>query len=474
MVREAVFLLKGLTKQAKSTLAWLLLGLAAANPGLGGERQKPVARPLVPAAAPAGGAQIEQVGSLTRLSVAVTGDGEVAAYLLADPERAIVDLPDNLFQADPQLAKSLANAAAGGLVRAVRFGLFALGKSRLVVDLAGPARIERAAIAPGEGGTRRLVIDLAASDAATFRAHVVQQQPEKPSAVVARRVEAPASAKPVIVLDPGHGGIDGGANGVDGAIEKSVVFEFAQMLRRRLESSGQYRVVMTRESDVFVALKDRVRLAREAGAQLFVSIHADTLAESGDVNGATVYTLAERASDAEAARVAEKENAADAVAGLPSEADSSDVSDILFDLTRRETRTYSHLFSRSLVNYLKAAAKLNKNPQRSAGFKVLRAPDFPSVLIELGYLSSPKDVQALQSTEWRDKTTASVALAIDNFFSPRVSGPADEGVESGNGRADSLATGSLPPTKFESALGGARLMPEPAMKLRGSVAPQTQ
>jgi N-acetylmuramoyl-L-alanine amidase len=472
-----VFLPKTNKRNAKSALVGLVLGLAAAAPGISGERPKPQARPAAPAPAPApapsGGAQIELAGGVTRLNVAVTADGEATAYLLADPARAIVDLPDNLFQADPQLAKTLGNAAAGGLVKAVRFGLFALGKSRLVVDLAGPARIEKAAIEAGAGGTKRLVLALAPSDATTFRDHVAQQQPAEPAAA-ARGSEAPVSAKPVIVLDPGHGGIDGGANGINGTLEKTLVFDFAQMLRHRLEAGGQYRVVMTRDSDVFVSLKDRVRLAREAGAQLFVSIHADTLAESSDVTGATVYTLAERASDAEAARVAEKENAADAVAGLPNEADSSDVSDILFELTRRETRTYSHLFSRTLVNYLKAAAKLNKNPQRSAGFKVLRAPDFPSVLLEIGYLSNQSDIMALQSTDWRDKTTAAMALAIDNFFSPRAAGPAEEGDAGRNTPPESMAVGSLPAEKIESALGGARLLPEPSLKLRGSVAPQTR
>jgi len=176
-------------------------------------------------------------------------------------------------------------------------------------------------------------------------------------------------------------------------------------------------VLMTRDGDQYVDLDSRVAFARDANASLLVSIHADTLSDVGDVSGSTVYTVADRASDAEAARIAAHENA---VGRDPGKAqaigDDPDVADILFDLKRRETRVYSRLFSRKLVDDLGGATRLNHNPERSAGFVVLKAPDFPSVLVELGYLSNAQDVAALQSPEWRTRTASAMAEAIDTFF----------------------------------------------------------
>jgi N-acetylmuramoyl-L-alanine amidase len=222
----------------------------------------------------------------------------------------------------------------------------------------------------------------------------------------------------VIVLDPGHGGPDTGAM-VNGVVEKTVALDFAQDLAKKLEAAGGFSVVMTRATDLFIPLSERVRIARAANAALMISIHADTLTESGDVGGATVYTVSDKASDAASAKVAAKENAADASAGLDGQADAADVSDILFDLTRQETRAYSHVFARTLVNYWKVAGRLNKNPERAAGFFVLKAPDVPSVLLELGYLSNPADSAALTSAAWRDKATSRMAEAIVAYFADR-------------------------------------------------------
>ena len=151
-----------------------------------------------------------------------------------------------------------------------------------------------------------------------------------------------------------------------------------------------------------------------------ISIHADTLQAAADVSGATVYTVADRASDAEAARIAERENAADKAAGVEQKQEAEGVADILFDLKRRETRAYAHIFSRGVVEEWRGAGRLNRNPERSAGFVVLKAPDFPSVLLELGYLSSPQDVKALASPEWRARAEASLVSAIDRFFVARA------------------------------------------------------
>ncbi len=411
-------------------------------------------------------ARIEQLGAISRLTVDLSARPLISANVLASPDRVVIDMPEVNFQIDPATVKT-PSGASGGLIKAFRFGLFAAGKSRVVIDLTGPARIEKAeVVAVADGDPARLIVDLAKTDVASFRAAALQAA-KLPSAVAA--APAPSkdpSTKPVIVIDPGHGGIDGGANGADGAVEKTVVFDFADALRKRLEAGGRYRVVMTRDGDVFVALGERVRIARESAAQLFVSVHADSLADKSDVTGATVYTASDQASDAEAARVAEKENAADAAAGLQADSDTNDVSDILFDLTRRETKTYSRLFSRTLVNYLKGSARLNKNPERAAGFKVLKAPDVPSVLLELGYLSSQKDIHSLVSPEWRDKATANVAQAIDSFFAPRLKLSPSQ--QSSDSHAE-VATGALS-APLSSAAGGARLLPSQTF-LRGSVAP---
>jgi N-acetylmuramoyl-L-alanine amidase len=247
--------------------------------------------------------------------------------------------------------------------------------------------------------------------------------------------------KPVVVLDPGHGGVDTGALGRDHAVEKFLVLEFAKVLGAKLREGDHFRVVFTREDDSFVPLRERVTLARRLGAGLFVSLHADALGGDADVQGATVYTVSDRASDAEASRVAEHENKADAAAGVEAKEDASDVNDILFDLTRRETRAYSHVFSHSLAEYWKVAARLNKNPSRSAGFVVLKAPDVPSVLLELGYLSNDADAADLSSPEWRQKAAAQVTRAIEGFFAahPSESPPRAQGAQGAPGAPNGAA-----------------------------------
>jgi N-acetylmuramoyl-L-alanine amidase len=381
----------------------------------------------------ADGVELASAGDVTQLVFELTAPVEPRAYLLADPDRMIVDLPEVNFQIDPALGFSAAGrvvpgrkpakGALGGAVASYRFGLVAAGKSRIVVDLAGPARIVRVASDPGANGRgARLAIELGRSDRASFLAEVARAARERATvAVQPASVPAPPreGALPIVVLDAGHGGVDTGALGASGTLEKDIVFEFARALAARLEAGKQVRVLMTRDSDMFVSLGERVRRARAAGAALFISIHADTLTEDRSVSGATVYTVSEKASDAEAARVAETENQADLAGGLDGREDQSDVTDILFDLTRRETRAYSNVFARTLVDYWKDIGLLNKNPHRYAGFRVLRAPDVPSVLLELGYLSSDRDLSSLTAPLWRDKATAAMARAIEGFFRAR-------------------------------------------------------
>jgi len=180
---------------------------------------------------------------------------------------------------------------------------------------------------------------------------------------------------------------------------------------------------MTRTDDTFVPLGERVRIARNAGAALFVSIHADALPHGeGDAQGASVYTVSDTASDSEAARLAEKENRADVIAGVDLKAEPDDVADILIDLAQRETRSYSVQFAHRLVGEMKTATRLHKKPLKSAGLRVLRAPDVPSVLVELGYVSNRGDLHSLLSANWRDRTADSIAQAVDGYFATRMAG----------------------------------------------------
>jgi N-acetylmuramoyl-L-alanine amidase len=237
-------------------------------------------------------------------------------------------------------------------------------------------------------------------------------------------VPEPAAAapdsRPVVVIDPGHGGVDNGTQ-AGGENEKDLVLGFGLALRDRIEKAGKYRVVMTREDDTFIPLADRVTIARNQSAALFVSIHADALPPGeGDAQGATIYTLSDKASDAEAERLAEAENRADAIGGVKLTEEPAEVADILIDLVRRETRTFSNRFARQLMTEMKTSVRMHKHPLKSAGFKVLKGPDVPSVLVELGYASNKDDLEHMKSDSWRARTVGSMAQAIDVFFAKRV------------------------------------------------------
>lgn len=362
-------------------------------------------------------ARIEALPDRSRLLFDLTGLPAVTAYPVANPPRIIVDLPQVLFRLEANAGLSPGDR----LIKSYRFGIFAPGRSRVVIDLTGPAKILKADSEPAAGGPR-LVVELAPTSAAYFASTVAEQARRQPAApappTLPPQAVTPSADKPMVVIDPGHGGLDMGATGKHGELEKDVVLEFALALRQKIEAGGKAHVLLTRDHDMFLPLGERVRIARENNASLFVSVHADTLA-AAHVEGATVYTVSERASDAEAARMAEKENLADQAAGLESKTDADEVGDILFELTRRETRSYSRQFSHSLISFWKEVGAINKNPNRSAGFVVLKAFDVPSVLLELGYLSSDNDLARLTSQEWRERAAQKTAEAVDAFFSKR-------------------------------------------------------
>jgi N-acetylmuramoyl-L-alanine amidase len=221
------------------------------------------------------------------------------------------------------------------------------------------------------------------------------------------------------MIDPGHGGIDSGAESLSGIKEKDLTLAFGQELRDRLAQEKNIKVLMTRDDDTYLRLSERVRIARQHEADLFISIHADTIRLKG-IRGATVYTVSDKASDAEAQALAERENLSDQLGGIEVKVDSPEVADILFDLIRRETHSFSMSFANTLVGELSTTVGLINNPHRFAGFKVLRAPDVPSVLVELGYLSNPEDEAQLLNPEWRDKAASSIINAISAFASAKA------------------------------------------------------
>ncbi len=358
----------------------------------------------------------------TRFVIDLSRKIDLRAFTLANPYRVVLDMPQVNFQLPAKVGEK-----GRGLVKAFRFGLVMQGGSRVVLDLAKPARIEKSFVLEAANGQpARLVLDLAAIDRDAFMRNIALDNRAPDGATRKSNVQPTQKQddpRPMVVIDPGHGGIDQGTQAAKGYSEKDIVLEFALVLRDKLEKTGKYRVAMTRADDTFVPLGERVAFARARQAGLFISIHADSLARrEGEAQGASVYTLAEQASDAEAARLAEAENRADAISGVDLSSEPGDVADILIDLAQRETKTFSMKFAQSLVGELRNTAKLHKNPLKSAGFMVLKAPDVPSVLVELGYVTSQSDLKALTSNVWRDKTAEALTRAVDQFFGTRVAG----------------------------------------------------
>jgi N-acetylmuramoyl-L-alanine amidase len=398
-------------------------------------------------------------GGATRLVLELSHRADYRAFLLNEPMRLVVDLPPVTWKLGPQVP-------AAGVIAGYRFGQFDANTARLVVDLAAPARVRKSGyeLQAGRAG-QRLVLELEPVNAEAF-ATVVQPwtasgaklqtappaplptaqtsaaasppKPPSPPAIEGPRppvnvAAAPAatavppatSAKPapkrsdgrkVIVVDAGHGGVDPGTLGNHGTHEKDITLAMAREVRRQLEATGRYRVVMTRDEDIFVQLRDRVAKARAVNAELFLSIHADSIGSS-QTRGASVYTLSETASDAEAAALAARENRSDIIAGVDLSAENKDVASILIDLAQRETLNRSASLAHSLVTELgRETQLLPSRPHRFAGFAVLKAPDVPSALIELGYLSNRQEEQLLNRPQHRSKVATAIVRAVDRHF----------------------------------------------------------
>jgi N-acetylmuramoyl-L-alanine amidase len=386
------------------------------------------------------GLKITTTGDATRVVISLSHRVDFRAFTLAQPHRVVLDSIEVAWgaAADP-------GARPRGLIAGVRYGRFEPGASRIVLDLAGPARIRSLDFSGGEGRATNLLVDLEPVSDDSFQQDVRRvvgpnagpvagplvapvagpvagpvTGPTGGFEVASLRPKAPIArpreeARPIISIDPGHGGVDRGATSRTGEAEKDITLAVARELRRRLLISGRYRVVLTRETDTTLRLEERVEIARKAGSELFVSLHADAHPASS-MQGLSIYTLSETASDADTAAYALRENKADIVAGIALAEERPEVANILLDLARRETGNLSSEFAGLLVEEFSRGFRMVPNPHRFAGFAVLRAPDVPSVLLELGYLSNPEDERLLRQPIHQGRLADRIVRAIDQYF----------------------------------------------------------
>ncbi|HVT93339.1 MAG TPA: N-acetylmuramoyl-L-alanine amidase [Bryobacteraceae bacterium] len=367
----------------------------------------------------------------TRFVVELSDPMDMRTFTLNNPNRVVIDMPAVEWRLGGPPRPS-----GHGSIRSYRYGLFRPGNSRFVVDLNRPVTISDPLVIPPENGFGyRVVIDLFPTTQAKFdqsagwpadlkaREASAERVASLPSAVV----QPSTGGRKVIVIDPGHGGIDSGTSGVNGLLEKNLVLDEGLRLAKALRRNPKFTVHMTRDTDVFIPLRERVNIGRAHHADLFISLHADSNPGS-DVSGLSVYTLSESGSDKEAAALARKENQSDVIAGVDLGGENSAVAPILIDLEQRDTMNKSSRFAQLIVNSLSRATDiLPRQPHRSAAFVVLKAPDVPSVLIELGYLSNASDAEQMNTAQWRNGVAAAIAGAVERHFAPATAaspGPA--------------------------------------------------
>jgi N-acetylmuramoyl-L-alanine amidase len=365
-------------------------------------------------------ARIGEHPDRTRFVVELSDPVDMRTFTLSNPDRVVIDMPavEWHLQGPPR-------PSGNGAVKSYRYGLFRPGNSRFVIDLNQPVTVSDALVLPPENGNGyRVVIDLFPTTQANFDHTAGWPADLKAKEAAAEQVASLPAPRPVgpentvkkiVVIDPGHGGIDSGTIGADGTMEKDIVLAEGLRLRKTLQAHG-YEVHMTRDSDIFIPLRERVNMSRAWHADLFISIHADSIHDPG-VDGLSIYTLSEKGSDKEAAALAAKENQSDVIAGVDLSGDNSAVAPILIDLAQRDTMNKSSRFAELALSELTSATDIMpRQPHRSAAFAVLKAPDVPAVLIELGYLSNPHDDLQMQTSAWRDRVADAIAEAVDRQF----------------------------------------------------------
>ena len=364
--------------------------------------------------------QIAPGATSTRIRFIASEQIALTSFVLTNPDRLVVEGPGINFQLPPE------SGGGEGPIASYRFGTISPEHSRIVFDLSKLVLPGDSAITPTMGGGAYAIsLYLTNADRQSFdrAAEEATAAKLKQDGNANQPSQALTDTRPLIVIDPGHGGNDLGATGVNGLFEKDVILAFSIALAKKIEAQGLSRVALTRTQDVFIPLDDRVKFARQHDADVFLSIHGDTISSTTDIRGATVYVGDEKSSDADAARVAEYENKADSNGGVVSQPADSSIADILGDLTLRETRTRSNMLARELVTRIADTAHLNHNPLRAAGFRVLRAFDIPAALIEIGYMSSKSDLDQLTSPEWTDRMTSRITDALNDFLLQNRSPP---------------------------------------------------
>lgn len=362
-----------------------------------------------------------------RLVLDLSEASDFRVFTLDNPARLVIDLPSFTWQAGSVAPQT------GAHIASVRQGHLKEGVSRIVFDLQNPVKVQSAfVLTRRESKPDRLVIDYLQASPAEFSAQrgqilgTLETETTRTASAAASRtagslpVPAPTSkprtVKPLVIIDPGHGGVDPGAVGTNNVFEKDVVLALSKELKKQLVQSGQYRVMMTRESDVFLKLRDRVNFARRHEADLFISVHADSLRRR-NVSGASVYTLSETASDKQTAALAARENRADLIAGIDLSTEDDEVAGILVDLAMRDTMNQSKFFANILVDsFSTKGVSLLDNPHRYAGFAVLKAPDIPSVLVEAGFMSNRQEAHLLTTPSHRRKIATALKRGIDAYF----------------------------------------------------------
>lgn len=351
----------------------------------------------------------------TRLVIDFDRKPDFTVHYVANPYRVLIDLPETDFGIKAE------ELEARGIFSDIRYGAMAAGRSRIVLTATRPVGVVLAEVQEEEGAASyRLVIDAAIVTSEAFQAQMERQswQDAAPAAGGETAVLLPGGRTDgpfVIAVDAGHGGIDNGASGGSTKTqEKNVTLAFARELAAALDRLPGVKAVLTRKQDEFLSLSQRVQIARAEGANLLISIHADTLKQK-DIRGATVYTISDKASDSLAASLAERENLSDQIAGVAFVDEPAEVADILLDLTRRETQAFSINLARNVVEAFRNEVLLINNPHRHAGFRVLTAPDVPSVLLELGFMSNREDEQLLIDPAWQKKVAGLVARAVEEY-----------------------------------------------------------
>ncbi|HEY1631900.1 MAG TPA: N-acetylmuramoyl-L-alanine amidase [Rhizomicrobium sp.] len=374
-------------------------------------------------------ARIGEHEDKTRFVIEVSDPMAVRVFTLTNPNRVVIDMPEVLWRlSGPQ------KPTGTGAVKSYRYGLYRPGDSRFVIDLNNPATASAPLVLPpSDGYGYRVVVDLFPTTQAKFDTssgwpadlRAKENEEDSIAALIANSSPSPspslepAHGKKIVVIDPGHGGIDSGATGVSGALEKELVLDEGLRVAKALRARG-YVVHMTRATDIFIPLKDRVNISRGYGADLFISLHADSNPDSG-VSGTSIYTLSEHGSDAAAAALARRENQSDIIAGVDLTGQDDSVSHILIDLAQRDTINRSSRFAEAALGQLgQVTDVLPREPHRSAGFVVLKAPDVPAVLIELGYLSNANDCAQMSTERWRERTASAIAAAVDRHFAPKA------------------------------------------------------